>query len=272
MVAHGFRADACADSGPVADRRHRLTEFAEATRAAFAPGGSHAPVLHALVHTYRTFGMPLSLIEDMFTGMRRDVDFRDFATYAELCQWVTQVAGSPAYGVLWTMVGTELTQAQPLMREVAEPTQLADVLCDLSDDLDDGRLYLPLRTSTSSGCTPRTSRPNGGHRPWLTSSRSRPRASRTGSPLWPVTGNSLPRRRVRKARRVRARGRERRSCQAVYRGPPHDGWAGRCTSRAGSRVRGTPQPDFPDGTAGLPQITANRREALRAPRPSGLSY
>ncbi|MFI9566127.1 squalene/phytoene synthase family protein [Streptomyces rishiriensis] len=154
MVAHGFRADACADSGPVADRRHRLTEFAEATRAAFAAGGSHDPVLHALVHTYRTFGMPLSLIEDMFTGMRRDVDFRDFATYAELCQWVTQVAGSPAYGVLWTTVGTELKQAQPLMREVAELTQVADVLCDLSDDLDDGRLYLPLEDLDQFGVHP----------------------------------------------------------------------------------------------------------------------
>lgn len=154
LVAHGCRADACADSGPVESRQRRLAEFAEATWAAFAAGGSRDAVLHATVHTYRTFGMPLSLIEDMFTAMQRDVDFRDFATYAELCQWATQVAGSPLYGFMWAMAGTEPAEAQPLVREFAELAQLTDVLCDLSEDLDDGRLYLPLEDLHQFGVHP----------------------------------------------------------------------------------------------------------------------
>ncbi|UXY17766.1 squalene/phytoene synthase family protein [Streptomyces cynarae] len=144
LMAHGCRADACADTGPAQGRQRRLAEFAHATWSAFAAGGSRNPVLHATVHTYRSLGMPLSLIEDMFTAMRRDVDFRDFATYAELRQWATQMTGSPMYGVTWAMAGTELTEAQPLVHEFAELCQLTDVLCDLSEDLDDGRLYLPL--------------------------------------------------------------------------------------------------------------------------------
>ncbi|OLZ63144.1 squalene synthase [Streptomyces sp. IMTB 2501] len=154
LGAHGCRADACVDSGPVERRHRRLAEFAEATWAAFAAGGSDDPVLHATVHTYRTFGMPLSLIEDMFTGMQRDVDFRDFATYADLCQWAMQVAGCPFYGALWAVAGTELTEAQPLVREFAELGQLTDVLCDLSEDLDDGRLYLPLEDLHQFGVHP----------------------------------------------------------------------------------------------------------------------
>ncbi|MFJ7146767.1 phytoene/squalene synthase family protein [Streptomyces sp. NPDC100445] len=154
LVAHACRADARADSGPIEERQRRLASFAEATWAAFAAGGSHDPVLHATVHTYRTFGMPLSLIEDMFTAMQRDVDFRDFATYAELRQWATQMTGSPAYGITWAMAGTELTEAQPLLREFAELFQLADVLCDLSEDLDDGRLYLPLEDLNQFGVHP----------------------------------------------------------------------------------------------------------------------
>lgn len=154
LSAHGFRADACVDSGSVEDRQRRLAEFAEATWAAFAAGGSDDPVLHATVHTCRTFGMPLALIEDMFTGMQRDVDFRDFATYAELCQWAMQVAGGPFYGGLWAVAGTELTEAQPLVREFAELGQLSDVLCDLSEDLDEGRLYLPLEDLNMFGVHP----------------------------------------------------------------------------------------------------------------------
>ncbi|WP_043493919.1 squalene/phytoene synthase family protein [Streptomyces viridosporus] len=153
LVAYGRRADACADTGPVEDRQHRLAEFAEATWAAFAAGGSRDPVLHATVHTYRTFGMPPSLIEDMFTGMQRDVDFRDFTTYAELCQWAVQV-NAPFYGVLCALTGNDLTEVQPLLHEHGDLCQLADALCDLSQDLDDGRLYLPLEDLHQFGVRP----------------------------------------------------------------------------------------------------------------------
>ncbi|QNP74812.1 squalene/phytoene synthase family protein [Streptomyces roseirectus] len=154
LTAHGYRADACADTGPAEDRRRRLAEFTEATWAAFGAEGSHDPVLHATAHTYRTLGMPLSLIEDMFTGMRRDVDFRDFATYAELCRWSVQVGAGTFYGVMWAMAGTELSEVRPLVREFTELCQLADVLCDLSQDLDDGRLYLPLEDLDRFGVRP----------------------------------------------------------------------------------------------------------------------
>ncbi|WP_223839154.1 phytoene/squalene synthase family protein [Saccharopolyspora pogona] len=154
LVAHGCRADVCADSGPIEDRQRRLAEFAEATWAALAAGGSEDPVLHATVHTYRTFGMPLSSIEDMFTAMRRDVDFRDFATYAELCQWARQMTGSAGFAGMWVVAGPEVTEAESLFGEVSELCQLSDVLCDLSEDLDDGRLYLPLEDLDRFGVDP----------------------------------------------------------------------------------------------------------------------
>ncbi|MEU8976031.1 squalene/phytoene synthase family protein [Streptomyces monashensis] len=154
LVAHGCRADACVDTGPVEDRQRRLTEFAEATWAAFAAGGSRDPVLHATVHTFQTIGTPLSLIEDMLTGMQRDLDFRDFDTYAELCQWSRKVTGGPLYEITCAMIGTELTEAQPLVYKLSEICQLTDVLCDLSEDLDEGRLYLPLEDLDQCGVHP----------------------------------------------------------------------------------------------------------------------
>ncbi|WP_234377235.1 squalene/phytoene synthase family protein [Streptomyces sp. TP-A0356] len=153
--AHASRADAYADSGPVEDRQRRLAAFAEATSAAFAGGGSPDPVLHALVHTYQTFGMPLSQIQDMFTAMQRDVDFRDFATFEELRQWAEQLNAGGWASLFRTMTATECVEVEALIREFAVLCQVTDVLCDLSEDLDDGRLYLPLEDLDRFGsCRP----------------------------------------------------------------------------------------------------------------------
>ncbi|PWJ04029.1 squalene synthase [Streptomyces sp. NWU49] len=144
LLAHGCRADLHVDSGPVENRQRRFTEFVEATWAAFAAGGSHDPVLHATVHTYRTFGMPLSVVEDMFSAMQRDLDFRDFATFAELRQWCMQMTGGPM-AMVHRVTGAAAGPADELLvREFSVAAQLTDALRDLSEDLDDGRLYLPL--------------------------------------------------------------------------------------------------------------------------------
>jgi phytoene synthase len=143
-LAHGYRADLYVDSGPVEDRKRRFTAFVEDTWAAFAAGGSPDPVLHATVHTYRTFGLPLSMAEDMFSAMQRDLDFRDFATFEELRQWCMQMTGGSLVTV-YRVTGAVTGPADELLvREFSVAAQLTDVLRDLSEDLDDGRLYLPL--------------------------------------------------------------------------------------------------------------------------------
>ncbi len=144
LLAHGCRADLCVDSGPVEHRRRRFASFVEDTWAAFAAGGSPDAVLHATVHTYRTFGMPLSVVEDMFSAMQRDLDFRDFATFAELSQWCMRMTGG-SIAMVHRVTGAATGPADELLlREFSVSAQLTDVLRDLSEDLDDGRLYLPL--------------------------------------------------------------------------------------------------------------------------------
>lgn len=144
LLAHGCRADLLVDTGPVEDRQRRFAAFVEDTWAAFASGSSPDPVLHATVHTYRTFGMPLSVIEDMFSAMRRDLDFHDFATFEELRQWCMRMTGGPM-AMVYQVMGAETEPVYELLvREFSVSAQLTDALRDLSEDLDDGRLYLPL--------------------------------------------------------------------------------------------------------------------------------
>ncbi|MFF7788073.1 squalene/phytoene synthase family protein [Streptomyces sp. NPDC007991] len=144
LLAHGYRADLYVDTGPVEERQRRFTAFVEDTWAAFAAGGSHDPVLHATVHTYRTYGMPLSVIEDMFSAMQRDLDFRDFATFEELRLWSMQMTGGPMAMVYQVMDDETEPAYELLVREFSVFAQMTDALRDLSEDLDDGRLYLPL--------------------------------------------------------------------------------------------------------------------------------
>jgi 15-cis-phytoene synthase len=145
MGATVYTADRYADTGPFEQRRDRLEEYAEATFAAIAAGGAADPILHAAAHTHHSFGLPVSFCEDMFDAARRDVDFVDFATYEELRWWTTRASGGPSMAWIWLLAGPAFTRAwEPVIREFGELVQDGDNLCDLADDLAQGRLYLPL--------------------------------------------------------------------------------------------------------------------------------
>lgn len=145
LGAHLFAADRYADTGPRAGRARRLDAYAEASMAALASGGAADPVLHALADTVRAFDLPTRVVADVFTGMRRDVAFREFQTYAEFGEWASVMSGGPLLGHALVMApAPDVRHAEPVLRELGELFQLTDALCDLAEDLRDGRLYLPL--------------------------------------------------------------------------------------------------------------------------------
>ena len=145
LVATAYAADTCADTGPMDRRRDRVDEYADATLTAIAAGWSADPVLHAVAHTHQSTKLPTSVCEGMFDAARRDCDFTEFATYDDLRWWMTRSTGGPVVVAMWLLTGPETTTAlEPRIREFGELFQFGDNLCDLAEDLDDGRLYLPL--------------------------------------------------------------------------------------------------------------------------------
>jgi phytoene synthase len=144
-AAWGCAADDRADTGPVRLRRQRLDEWAEAAATALAEAQSADPVLHAAAHTWRVWNLPVSILDDMVCAMRRDTAFVEFATYEELAAWSAAMAGGmfsvPAFMV--QPLGADASLV-PACRELGALLQQMDLLCDLSDDLRDGRLYLPI--------------------------------------------------------------------------------------------------------------------------------
>ncbi|MEU9123599.1 squalene/phytoene synthase family protein [Streptomyces sp. NPDC048506] len=145
VISMGFAVDRCADTGPADQRRRRFDEYADAVLSALATGRAADPVLHAVAHTFRTFGLPVSLCEDFLAAGRQDLDFAEFATYEELRRWSTNSTGAPTVLMVGLLVGPDVAgRLEPELREFGELGQLMDVLCDLGEDLRDGRLYLPL--------------------------------------------------------------------------------------------------------------------------------
>lgn len=155
VIAYGLVADECADTGPLQTRPRRLDAFARTTLEACASGRSHDPVIHAMAHTFKTFTLPVSLVEGMFDAMRRDLDFRDFATYEELRQWSATMTGGLFAACAHAMgcVGS-VAEMESAGSELCALAQLADSLMDLAEDLDNGRLYLPLEDLDRFGVRP----------------------------------------------------------------------------------------------------------------------
>lgn len=144
-IALGYAGDDRADTGPVETRRQRLDQWADAAVAALAHEHSTDPVLQAAAHTWRVWNLPPSIVEEMVEAMRRDIAFVEFTTYEELRTWSAAMTGG-LFTVLALMAGQLGSGARlvPVFSELGQLAQLVDLLCDLSADLKEGRLYLPL--------------------------------------------------------------------------------------------------------------------------------
>lgn len=140
-----LEADERVDTGPHEGRRQRLEDWIDAWYAALESGGSSDPILHAAAHACRTVfaSPPWSLMEDSWDSMRRDSVFTEFATYEDWRAWADYSTGSSAVWIMstWGALGEV---GEGVVRGYGEGFQLVDCLADVSEDLREGRLYLPL--------------------------------------------------------------------------------------------------------------------------------
>ena len=106
-------------------------------------GRSHDPVGRALVDTVRTWEIPLEHFEAFLHSMRMDLTVRDYATYDALFEYVY---GSAAVIGLQMVPILEPTSPEAYDRamDLGVASQLANFIRDVGEDLERGRVYLPL--------------------------------------------------------------------------------------------------------------------------------
>ena len=165
------RADDISDDEtlPIVERRVVMSEWLETWRAARRTGLSEDPVFIALNDTQKRFAIPDELLEDLVRGTIMDLEekqagvvtvtetaanrtqtlqiYEDFEGLYRYCYLVASVVGL----VCIRIFGYTDPRAEELAEKTGVAFQLTNILRDVSEDAERGRIYLPLQDLQASG-------------------------------------------------------------------------------------------------------------------------
>lgn len=125
----------------IAERQARLERLAGKF---FEGDDGSEPVLPAVLHTARTYRIPLGLFDDFLASMRMDLTVTDYPDRPALNHYMrgsAEVIGLQMLPILGT-VGP-LSDAEPAAEALGRAFQLTNFLRDINEDLDRNRVYLP---------------------------------------------------------------------------------------------------------------------------------
>lgn len=149
------RADDISDdeSKPLDARRQEMTDWIAQWRVARSGGGagSSDPIFVALTDTQQQFSIPDGLLEELVQGTTMDLQpktldasgIQTYATFEDLyryCYLVASVVGL----VCIRIFGYSDSRAEGLAEETGVAFQLTNILRDVKEDAERGRVYLPL--------------------------------------------------------------------------------------------------------------------------------
>ncbi|MQA31293.1 MAG: presqualene diphosphate synthase HpnD [Luteitalea sp.] len=98
------------------------------------------------------FGLPREAFEDVIDGVAMDLDTTRYQTFDELLVYCRRVAS--AVGMICIRIfRCHNEQAREYALNLGIALQLTNIIRDVKDDLDRGRVYLPLEDLATAGCT-----------------------------------------------------------------------------------------------------------------------
>ncbi len=109
-------------------------------------------VLAAVADAARRYPIPLAAFDDLVAGAEMDVRGHEYATFADTELYGRRVAGSIGRLTLGVFETADRTRAEQLAEELGVALQLTNILRDLSEDLRNGRRYLPSEDLYRFGC------------------------------------------------------------------------------------------------------------------------
>ncbi|HXW44615.1 MAG TPA: presqualene diphosphate synthase HpnD [Streptosporangiaceae bacterium] len=140
----------------------KIAELAAAREsvAQLASGGTAAdavaagdPVLLALQHAAQRFPIPVAAFGELIDGCEADVRGTRYTTFGELEHYCRCVAGSIGRLSLGVFGSSDPAAAEPLADDLGVALQLTNILRDITEDLGNGRVYLPAEDLRKFGCT-----------------------------------------------------------------------------------------------------------------------
>ena len=119
-------------------------------------GSSQDPIAAALVDTVLKFNIPISYFEAFLHSMKMDLTITEYQTYEDLYEYVygsAAVIGLQMVHVLGTVSPSDLNEAKIAAEKLGVAFQLANFIRDIGEDLDRGRVYLPVSELQAYGVT-----------------------------------------------------------------------------------------------------------------------
>jgi phytoene synthase len=114
--------------------------------ASASPGGD--PVMVALADTHARFRLPPGVLGELIEGVRMDVEEVTYETFEDLVLYCRRVAGAigrVCLAIFGVRSDAELcsADAQALADDLGVALQLTNILRDVREDAQNGRVYLP---------------------------------------------------------------------------------------------------------------------------------
>jgi phytoene synthase len=110
------------------------------------------PVLLALADVSANFPLPLKAFGELIEGVEMDVRGTSYPTFDDLAHYCRCVAGSIGRLSLGVFGSSEPHAAPVLADKLGIAMQLTNILRDLREDADNGRVYLPKEDLVRFGC------------------------------------------------------------------------------------------------------------------------
>lgn len=138
------------DAVPVAERRARLAEWRADLQRACNGGAPRFIVNQELQSVIREFDLPFTLFDQLIQGCEMDLDTLRYNTAAELklyCHRVASVVGLLSIEIF----GYQNPHCRDYAVALGQALQLTNILRDVRNDAERGRIYLPLADLKAHG-------------------------------------------------------------------------------------------------------------------------
>jgi phytoene synthase len=151
IYAFARRVDDVGDGDlPSEDKLRRLEDERQAVRSIGEPGVVD-PVMVALADAQARFGLPVDSLADLIDGVGMDVTGDRYQRFEDLVVYCRRVAGSIGRLSLAVFGSNERETAAALADDLGVAMQLTNILRDIREDAERGRVYLPAEDLSKYG-------------------------------------------------------------------------------------------------------------------------
>jgi phytoene synthase len=145
--------DDLSDEAGVADRAGAIARWSDDLHAALAGQSLENPIWPAFTDAVARYRIPHSYFDDMIAGVRSDLAPRRIETFEELYRYCYHVASVVGLTVIH-IFGFDSPRALELAEKCGVAFQLTNILRDVREDADHGRIYWPAEDLERFGVAP----------------------------------------------------------------------------------------------------------------------